>query len=415
MKLLTIDFSKLKPILNKPLRKDNQLRIILFVFTTSFSFFLTANHMNLLAVGLMFIMICLFFIKYFKLQRFDVMYIVLLVLMTLVSIGKPGFKFSSFVFTGMFFVCFIYIRNLIQSDALSPVEFRKVLRLLVKLYFIVLVIQQICVITGLPVFNFTFGDIRAGTLKLNSLATEASAAGSQVALLCYFYVILTEVIMGRTFRLSDYKQDKKMWYMVLYTLLTLGSTTALFFLVLLLIRVTSIRTIFGAIPLVVIGIFAASYLSPKAFNRSIAFTNAFLTGDADVVNEVDHSAAYRVVPLMSYHKQIDLFSEKFWLGEGRGASRKYFPQLIDSYTEKMDNDYGGHYPTFIITYGFLSFILLMCIYFRECVTKIWSIDFFLFIQMIVLSGWNQMGWLTAIMLFMAIKYYRRSYKCIDVM
>lgn len=412
MKFWTIDFGKLKPILKEPLKKDNQLRIILFVFSTSFSVFLTANHMNLLAVGFMFIMIWLFFTKYFQLQKFDAVYVILLLLMALVSMGKPSFKLSSFVFTGMFFVCFIYIRNLIQSNALSPVEFRKVIRLLVKLYFIVLVIQQICVVVGLPIFNFTFGDIHAGSLKLNSLATEASAAGSQVALLCYFYIILTEVIQGRSFKLSDYKQDRKLWYMALYTLLTLGSTTALLFLVLLLIRITSIKSIFWMIPLFIIGSFAASYLSPKAFNRSIAFTNAFLTGDADVVNEVDHSAAYRVVPLMSYHKQVDLFSDKFWLGEGRGASRKYFPQLIDAITEKMDSDYGGHYPTFIITYGFLSFFLLMCIYFRECITKIWSIDFFLFIQVIVLSGWNQMGWLTGVMLFMAIKYYKRFYKTI---
>lgn len=413
MRFLTIDFAKLRPILKKPLRKDNQLRIILFVFSTSFSVFLTANHMNLLTVGLMFFMIWLFFTKHFQLQKFDTIYIILLILMTLVSIGKPGFKFSSFVFTGMFFVCFIYIRNLIQSDALSPVEFRKVLRLLVKLYFIVLVIQQICVITGLPVFNFTFGDIRAGTLKLNSLATEASAAGSQVAILCYFYIILTEVIKGRAFKLLDYKEDRNMWYMALYTLLTLGSTTALFFLVLLLIRVTSIKSVLWVIPLFIVGAFAASQLSPKAYDRSVSFVNAFFTGDVDVVNETDHSAAYRVVPLMAYHKQADIFSEGFWFGEGRGASRKYFPQLIDSVTEKLDSDYGGQYPTFIITYGFISFFLLMCIYFRECITKIWSIDFFLFIQTIVLSGWNQAGWITGVMFFMAIKYYKYSYRLKD--
>ncbi len=67
------------------------------------------------------------------------------------------FRLSMIMYTAVFVITFIYYRRSVWKGTFSRLYYMKLLRLLIYSFCVVLIIQQICVIMGFPVFNMILG------------------------------------------------------------------------------------------------------------------------------------------------------------------------------------------------------------------------------------------------------------------
>lgn len=99
---------------------------------------------------------------------------------------------------------FIFILEHSQSGIL------KLLKYILIAYAIVLFIQQICVLLGIPIINLSNYDIRQ-PWKLNSLMSEPEHSGRMVALLMYSYLSIKSANNGKENFIESWKNDKLLW------------------------------------------------------------------------------------------------------------------------------------------------------------------------------------------------------------
>ena len=95
----------------------------------------------------------------------------------------------------MFSISFIDYENALRASKMEVETFIKAIRFLLIAYFFVRVVQQVGVLTGLPILNESnySAEFR---WKLNSLSAEASHTGRHINLLTFAYLALGEVRTG---------------------------------------------------------------------------------------------------------------------------------------------------------------------------------------------------------------------------
>ena len=376
--------------------------------STSISAFLSPGHMNYLVVGLLVYLFVDFIFHPMKMNSSDAWLFILLIMMFLTSYRHINtFKLSSILYTTLYFVGFIRFGQFLSLSTLTIEKVSKFLVFILYLYFYVLVIQQFCLLTGLPVINYTFGYAAEQQLRTNSLATEPSMAGIIVFMLMYFYIRCIEIGAGVKCTVKMlYRTNKSLLFMFLYAMITMGSTTALFMLILLFIKLVSFRSGLKMIPLAILVVLTIRFVSPISFERFEKNIVAISTLDPVIINETDHSGAFRIIPPLVYCKEIDFFSVDNFFGFCRDYDKILFRKYLWDGSD-VDINYGGIFPSFILYYGLVSFIVLLFIYKKKCIDKIFSIDTLIFIQMAVLGGLNTQSWAMAVLFFMLMKYLNR--------
>ena len=175
--------------------QNNRIIIILLLsLSISPAIFLGEGNRNLLLIGVMSI-IPIFFLKYFKLDKID---IILLACFLLMLIGPyftniESYRISTILYSIMFGFLFITYKQILYHSFFTIENFIKLIKYIIYAYLIVLIIQQFCVLTGLPIFNIS-NYSPAEPFKLNSLSAEPSHTVRIVALLMFTYIILTEIM-----------------------------------------------------------------------------------------------------------------------------------------------------------------------------------------------------------------------------
>lgn len=96
-------------------------------------------------------------------------------------------RWSTVLYSCMFCVYFMAFARVLYSNGYDFSDFSKLLKGLIYAYCIVLIIQQFCVLTNLPIFNLSNYDIRE-PWKLNSLMSEPSHSARIIPVLMYLYV-----------------------------------------------------------------------------------------------------------------------------------------------------------------------------------------------------------------------------------
>ena len=105
---------------------------------------------------------------------------------------------------------------------------------LIFAYFVVLLIQQCCVLLGLPIFNVSNYDVTQ-PWKLNSLMSEPEHSGRMMALLVFSYLTIQDCIVGRKMIFKEsWRKDKAIWLAFLWSMLTMVSAGAYLFLFIVL-------------------------------------------------------------------------------------------------------------------------------------------------------------------------------------
>lgn len=226
-------------------------------------------------------------------------------------------RWSTLLYSCMFCLYFIGYCRILRSTHYEKEDFLKLLRFLIYAYCVVLVIQQFCVLTGLPIFNLSNYDPQT-PWKLNSLTAEPSHSARIIPIIMYIYVLLT-IKKGENIK-DTIKRDRSLWIAFLWPILTMGSSTAFVFLFLIVIKFFNIKKLFNPL---VIGAVAVAItvllVVSDAFARMWEFAKVVYTLDEDLIFSTDSSAAFRILPSVLGFRFIGFSSLNDWIGFGVDA------------------------------------------------------------------------------------------------
>lgn len=293
------------------------LVVIIISLAIAPAFALGEGNRNLLLIGVM-AFSPLIVLKFHKLYKDDIwLYLFMISIVAIPPLVHPeSLRWSTIFYSLMFATTFLAYKQILHRNKFTPQQYLHLLKYLIYAYFIVLVIQQICVLTGFPIFNISnYNPMEPW--KLNSLAAEPSHSGRIVALLMYCYIVMKELITNKKYNFSsNIREDKWIWISFLWTMITMGSSTAFLFMGIVLMKFMRIRNFLSFIMLLSLILFIVNYVGIHSFDRTIKFMSAVVTLDTDKIIETDLSAAQRIVPLILIPKLIDMHSVNGWFGYG---------------------------------------------------------------------------------------------------
>lgn len=331
--------------------------ILTILLAVSPSIALGDGNRNLLLIAAMGISPILFFIYPIFIPKIDIPLIILCLMMIFFPWIRhsESMRWSTVLYTCMFALYLMAYVRVLYSSTFSKNDMLKLLKGLLIAYSAVLLIQQFCVLTGLPIFNLSNYD-PGEPWKLNSLMSEPSHSARIIPILMYFYISLT----NNNDLKSSVQEHKLPWIAFLWTTLTMGSATAFLFIFIVLFKFVNIQHIISLFILVfVIGIGVLFLQENKSAKRLIQFTEAVISLDEKKMIKADHSASTRVVPSLMAMKYLNLDSLDSWTGHGVD---------YDASLPKMHGVAKGSAGAFYIwiNFGFLVAALLWAFTFSVC-------------------------------------------------
>ncbi|MCK5538100.1 MAG: hypothetical protein KAI79_14840 [Bacteroidales bacterium] len=314
-------------------------------------------------------------------------------------------RWSTVMYSIMFCLTFIAYVQLLYQDSFTAENYQKLLKYLIYAYFVVLLIQQFCVLTGLPIFNLS-NYAPNEPWKLNSLAAEPSHSARIVALLMYCYISIKELIVKRKYNFHlDIKDDKWVWIAFLWTMVTMGSGTAFLFIPIILLKLIRFKSL---IPLIIIFsgiVFLVNIMGINSFERTFKIFMAVLTLDVDTIMEADHSASTRIVPMIILSEMANLTTLNGWFGHGIDYVSSILSNLFPSVSEGFT---GGGLLQVWIEYGFMSFILFVIFSFSNSFRKGDYLSIIFWFMLVFMNNVNsQIVWLCIVLLF-TNKYFLKN-------
>lgn len=383
------------------------LVIIIISVAVSPAFALGERNQNLIMIGVMVVspLLLLKYKKFYWSEIWLLLFIASIIMLPLLN-QPASVRWSTVMYSIMFGVTFIAYNRLLYRHKFSIESYQKVLMYLIYAYFIVLLIQQICVLTGLPLFNGNGYNPADDKWKLNSLSAEPSHSARIMAFLMYCYITIKEVVSKNKYNFQvNIKDDKWVWSSFLWTMLTMGSGTAFVFIPIVLLKFMRFKTLLPLMIIVSISLFLIAILGINVFERTVKVLIATLTFDVDKIIEADHSASLRIVPMIVLYKMIDLTSLNGWFGHGIDFVSGFLSQIIPGIPEGYT---GGGMFLILIEYGFIPFTLFLFFSLSNSFNKgdYLSIVFW-FMLVFMYSVNSQIVWLCIILLF-TNKYYTKK-------
>lgn len=296
-------------------------------------------------------------------------------------------------------MAFMSYRRVFNKSGFTIEQYCRLLKLIIYAYFVVLLIQQFCVLVGLPVFLINAYN-PTNPWKLNSLAMEPSHTARFVPLLMYSYITIKEIGVKKKYNLkSDFNKDKYIWIAFFWTMITMGSGTAFLFIPIVLLKFLRGRNIVYMALLAILLFFIAYQILPDTIKRTNDTFFATLTLEENKIIEADGSAAYRIVPMMIVAKNVELTKLKGWFGHGIDSSEQLLTET-GRLLAAPDKLVGGGMFQLWYEYGFISFVLFVVFSALMCWRKgDWLSVVFWFFLVFMYGINNQMVWITIILLY----------------
>ena len=387
------------------------ISIIIISFGTSPAFALDSSNMNILLIGVMLISPIILFISIRSISVEDIL-LILFILSIIFSplINHPEtMRWSTVIYSCMFIISFITYKHLLYKDIFRIENFEKLIRYLIYAYTLVLIIQQICVLLGLPIFNLS-NYSPAEPWKLNSLTSEPSHSARIVGLLMYCYIVIKEIMLNRKYNLkNDLKVDKWIWFSFFWTMITMGSGTAFLFIFLVLSVFLSFRNLIILLLVFIILIGAITFFEITAFDRTWKVFLATLTLDTNKIIAADPSASVRIVPFIIISQLVDFTTFNDWFGYGVDYVKSIFSTNVRIGGLPEGWTGGGMFQVWL-DYGLLSFLLFVYFTFSATYLKDSIVSVFFWFLLVFMYGVNsQIVWVTIVLLF-TLNYFKQQYK-----
>ena len=393
--------------MEKTKTKANLLKLILISLAISPAFALGDNNRNLLLIGVMFLspIIILKNIKLYHINSVLILFMGSIVLFPLI-LHPETLRWSTVLYSIMFVLTFIAFKLLLIQKRFSTIHYFNILRFLIYAYFIVLLIQQFCVLTGLPIFNLSNYNSDE-PWKLNSLSSEPSHSARIVALLMYCFITIKELLTNRNYSLKvDFTKDKWVWIAFIWTMITMGGATAILFIIIILLKFLRFKKILPFIITAIIFISILDYSGIKSFQRTKNVILATVTLNESAILETDHSAAMRIVPGLVASKKVGFNSLNDWFGYGVDFTASFMSIEVPGLPEGTSG--GGMFQIWL-EYGFISFALFVVFSFSITCRKRDYLSFLFWFLLVFAYGVNnQIVWLCIVLLYTNKYFYKKK-------
>lgn len=377
------------------------LFIVLFAVCLEFTFDQKSRNLLLIAFMTVSSLTLIFYQSFYKSDMFLLCFAFCLLCFPILAHDNET-RWSTIIYSCLFLTSFAVFMRALHVSNYSHYDFLTTLKFLLYAYCIVLIIQQVYVVVGLPPLNLrNYNPLEP--FKLNSLGAEPSWSGRIIALLFYCYITVKESVTNKNYNFKEnVKEDKWIWFAFLWPMITMISGTAMVFLAIVLFKFLRLRKMLSIIPLFLVLIFVAENSHFEPYERARDVAMATLTLDKNKIIQADHSASFRIVPLISLSKSVDVFSFDGLLGHG-----------VDSVSQDLDFGLGitAHSSSLVglwYEFGFIAFLLFVCFSLRLCFDIKNPVSIIFWFMLVFLYGLNtQIPWLAIMLLFMTKNY---SYK-----
>ena len=250
--------------------------ICLIFLATAPAVFLGEGNRNLSLIALMFIS------PLFTLRRTLSTEAVLLLGFALSIVFFPAFvhsggtRWSTILYSLMFCGLFISYDGMLRQGKLRLASFLNIMRYLIIAYAVVLLIQQLCVLLGLPIFNLSNYN-PSERWKLNSLSPEPSHSARIIGLLMFSYILGSRLLVraSKTHKVSQ-RQYILLWLCFFWTMITMMSATALVMVIIVLVTNAQGNGIRFYVVSFLLAIFAIFLMPGDLTERVFAISSAAL-------------------------------------------------------------------------------------------------------------------------------------------
>lgn len=301
-------------------RYNTRIAIIMIIMLAVYpAVFMNASKQNVILLAIMAISPLVWFYYRFVIARIDVPLITMYIFMFIspMVFHPTTMRWSTLLYTGMYISFFLAYVKILNCSTIDEKILLKVLTYIIYAYCVVLIIQQFCFFTGLPIFNAINIDIGKGFPRLNSIGPEPSWAARNICLITFIYICLYYNINEEKPSLKRFFINNK-WVCIsfLWIILTGGSTTGILFSLFIILKFVNWKStlfIFASI----LSIFVIGKITGnQSIDRFSKFIPAVVSMNEKDIWNADSSGASRVIPTIQVAKHLSLTSFDGWFGHG---------------------------------------------------------------------------------------------------
>ena len=357
-----------------------------------------------LKLGIMGLAPILFIFRVPKLNRALLFGGLFFLLCLLFSYLNDNIRFSTIGYLGMFIISFVVFYNLIHCNAFSYAYFHRYIGLLIVLFGVVIILQQITILMGFrdfKVINLYNQDFLAIT-RVPSLSLEPSHTGRIMAVLMIAFIRCIELKnQGESVTLRQlFKRD--CWpvtILFLWSMVTMGSGTAFIALGILCLYFIRLRTVVFVLPLLILIVFLGDIMGIENIQRALKVSQTVAQGGTiEDIQQADVSASTRIIPLVNTFTKIDLTDFATWIGHG--TKEKDSLWWVDK-DRKLD---------VVSQYGLIVFLISLVFVYKCMIYKVLSIETLLFFFLFGFSLGNIFYTWGAMMVFASVRYFQVQYE-----
>lgn len=378
----------------------------LFVFGTALKPLLGDDNRNLLLIAFMGISPALAMMRHLRVQHVYLFLFLASVLLFPPLINPEHMRWSTVLFTAMFALSFVAYENALRASKMDIHLFIKAVRFILLAHFTVFVIQQIGVLTGLPILNES-NYAEANRWKLNALSAEASHAARIVSVFMFAYLSLEEIRTGKRYSIKNQlRRDRFLWLGYIWMVATMQSATMFVLFPIILLKLTNSRNVIAIMVLGVVPVVLVALSQNETAARVFALLSAALTFEYTLLLEADHSGSLRIAPMFVLAEMVDLNSWQGLFGHGVDTVSGFMSNYIIGVPEGYS---GGGMLRIWYEYGFITFALFTVFTMRVSLALNSVSDFLFWALLVFVVGTNnQMVWMYLI-IFTSIGYFRRTH------
>lgn len=392
--------------------------LLLIAMSISIYYFLGQGSKNLLLIVVMSAAPFMCALEKKRFDKTDYFFIIFLIFLLIVNLLHfEAFRISSYVYTCGFVFSFIFLKRFICLDIWKLDWCIKLIKNIIYAYFIVLILQQLCILVGIPPIN-QWGVYEGNAWKLCSLAPEPSHMVRFVFFFMYSYVELREIQMHRSYNFFDIKNEKKIWFAYFWLMTTCFSATGFLLVLVIFAKFISKRKLaeYLIVGIVCLFILAILFSESGAFIRTVNFLKALSTLNFYTIDLIDHSAAFRIVPFFTFFDQVDVFSLNFWFGQGMDVGKKMCQHYMWNFGVGEKSYLLGDVPVggmmaFIIDSGIITFSFLVAAIYRILAKVKDKTLVLLWLILSLVEGINMQMFWSSLTMMMLISYFshKRTY------
>ena len=314
-----------------------------------------------------------------------------------ISFNPENFRLSTLIYKLSFVFMFILFYDLVFHRKIFEFGFfEKFIKVLLAAYIITLMFQQLFIFVGIqnvPLINLTYFLDRG--IGSNSLSLEPSHSARIMTILIFILIRIYEIKAKTNYAIKSlYENNKFLVFGFLWSMLTMGSATAIIGLVILSLYFVQRKYLLRMIIFSVLVSFILNKIDSNPFKRTIDTVNSIFTLNQQEIYDTDGSASLRILPLLNSYNFISDNIDKatLWFGFG-----------IDSNATLPSDEFRN--ISDLSDYGLITYIFSLIFVFKCCIKNFLSMQT-LFFFILLGAGISSIAYLWGIlMLFSSLKYF----------